>query len=206
MKALFIWRKESVSFIKEVINKQFSEGVEFITSESAFNKFVPDYHKTSENPKTNKELKLERTKRQNDLDSYSKIYILAELGWEKGFVFNGYRIAFEIMRKWQGNKSPCIQIFSIINRKLIRNQIDDKYKYVVTSMPFVDLGKLNITHKFSTENMNPFVWESIKYLALSEVGILDNFSHRLDTIDFKKAKFEGIHWNREVLKAFFLKE
>lgn len=187
MKALFIWREESVSFIKNIINKQFSEDVKYITSESDFNKFVPDYHKTSKDTKINKELKLKRTKRQNDLNSYSKIYILAELGWEKGFVFNGYRIAFEIMRKWQGNKSPCIQIFSIVDRKLIRNQIDDKYKYLVKSMPFVDLAELNPTHKISTKNMNPYVWKSIKYLALSEVGILDNFVHRLETIDFKKA-------------------
>jgi hypothetical protein len=167
MKALFIWREESVSFIKDLIKKQFIEGVKFITSESAFNDFIYE----------------------NSYKSYTKIYILAELGWDKNKLFEGYEKGFQLIEKWKSPNAPCMHYFSLANRKQIYNCVDDKFKFIVKAFPFQDILNINPKYKFPTDDISNSKWVFFKTYALESYGILDVISHRLDGLNEKSYDF-----------------
>ena len=116
MKALFIWREESKGHIKNIIGKnQFTEELKFITSQNDFDAFITT----------------------NDLKSFTKIYILAELTWDKSKLFEGYQKGFDIIEKWNGDKPPCIYFFSLANRKVIYSLADERFKFIVKAFPFM---------------------------------------------------------------------
>ena len=186
MKALFIWREESKNYIKRIIGEnQFTDGVNFITSQSSFDAFIP---KSKENLTTAE--KKEETKKENVFKSYTKIYILAELGWDKNKLFDGYEKGFDIIDKWKTKIPPHIEFFSIANQKLVSQSVSDKFRFIVKAFPFTNLLKLDSKYIFNTENMNQYKWDYFSYQILTSYGILDNFSHRLDIINDTNPNFQ----------------
>lgn len=173
MKALFIWRKVSEVFIKRNINKnkQFGEGQYFLTSQDAYNNaFVSLENKIN-------------------LESYTKIYILAELSWDKKKQFEGYEKGFDIIEKWKGDKPPCIYFFSLANRKVIYNLVDERFKFIVKAFPFKDVLDITNKFKFPTDEISNSKWNFFKTYALKSYGILDVISHRLDGLNERNTDF-----------------
>lgn len=169
MKALFVWREESKNYILNIIKNQFSDEVRFIVSEVDFQGFIS----------------------KGVSKSYTKIYILAELGWDNNDLFEGYKKGFQIIENWKSTNSPCIEFFSISNRKNIYNYVEDRLKFIVKAFSYTDLLEVTKKYKFNTSNINQFKWDSFKYMALTNYGILDNLSHRLDSIKESNTNFES---------------
>ncbi len=184
MKALFIWRKDSKSFIED--NNQFGGDAKFITSQEEFDDFIPKDKRGLKESEKKKE-----TRKENVLESYTKIYILAELGWNKQQIFEGYEKGFQLINKWNANeKAPCIYFYSLVNRKIIYNKVPDNFKFVVKAFPFRDLLEIKGKYKFPSDDISLSKWTFFKTYALENYGILDVISHRLDGLDEKGSDFE----------------
>jgi len=171
MKALFIWNKHSENSVKSHIEKvkQFVKGKDcvFITNEEKFQKLINEWDNT-----------------------YTKIFVLAELGWKENTLFDGYQKGFEIIEKWNSKSSPCIEFFSMVDRKTISNHVEDNLKFIVKAFSFTDVLTINKKYKFNTESINQYKWRSFQYMALTNYGILDNLSHRLEYINDTNKGFE----------------
>lgn len=184
MKALFIWNENSINYIKNVISKskQFKKGndVKYIISEKEFEKYLLQFNVTKGS---------NGNSAKNDLESYNKIYILAELLWDKNKLFEGYEIGFKLLEKWGTANSPHIEFFSLLDQKSIFENVIEKYRFIVKAFPFTNIFEIDSNYKFDTENLDTYKWNYFKYLILSNYGILDNFLHRLESIKESNTNF-----------------
>ena len=172
MKALFIWNDSSKNYLVKSLlrTKQFSDVVEEFDIKQGF-------LLSSEE---------DWSKYNNNIKKVQNIYILVELGWDSD-IFKGYKIGLEILKYWTGQKSPTIQFVSSMTRQFLFDNVSGKEQYLVKVFNHLDLLDIS-NEKLRTSHTAVDEWNFYKNYALTGAGILDDFSHRLETISSLQEK------------------